>query len=218
MYSVYKLNEQGDNIQPWCTSFPIWKQSVVPCPVLTVASWSAYRFLRRHVLEGTNRTLFAPGPRIKEQCPHKRLTQTCPWVSRSLWQRCGSEVACCRVGGIECSSFFMHGTFWRKPSYLHYFHHSLASGQIIGREHNPTHQQKMGLKIYWAQHPPIRTRPNFPLSQSFPLGNFHKPFILLHQRAHRMKSTIAENQPIWSHRPQPCPTQWNYEPCHVGLP
>ena len=36
MYSAYKLNKQGDNIQPWCTSFPIWNQSVVPCPVLTV--------------------------------------------------------------------------------------------------------------------------------------------------------------------------------------
>ena len=49
MYSAYKLNKQGDNIQPWCTPFPIWNQSVVPCPVLTVASWSAYRFLRRQV-------------------------------------------------------------------------------------------------------------------------------------------------------------------------
>ena len=29
-------------------SFPIWKQFVVPCPVLTVASWLAYRFLRWH--------------------------------------------------------------------------------------------------------------------------------------------------------------------------
>ena len=47
MYSAYKLNKQGDNIQPWHTSFPIWNQYVVPCPVLTVASWPAYRFLRR---------------------------------------------------------------------------------------------------------------------------------------------------------------------------
>ena len=29
---------QGDNIQPGCTPFSIWNQSVVPCPVLTVAS------------------------------------------------------------------------------------------------------------------------------------------------------------------------------------
>ena len=47
MYSAYKLSKQGDNIQPWRTPFPIWNQSVVvPCPVLTVASWPAYRFLR----------------------------------------------------------------------------------------------------------------------------------------------------------------------------
>ena len=49
MYSAYKLNKQGDNIQPWCTPFPTWNQSVVPCPVLTVASWPAYRFLKRQV-------------------------------------------------------------------------------------------------------------------------------------------------------------------------
>ena len=49
MYSAYKLNKQGDNIQPWHTPFPIWNQSFVPCPVLTVASWNAYRFLKRQV-------------------------------------------------------------------------------------------------------------------------------------------------------------------------
>ena len=49
MYSTYKLNKQGDNIQPWRTPFPIWNQSVVPCPVLTVASWPAYGCCRRQV-------------------------------------------------------------------------------------------------------------------------------------------------------------------------
>ena len=29
--------KQGDNIQPWRTPFPIWNQSIVPCPVLTIA-------------------------------------------------------------------------------------------------------------------------------------------------------------------------------------
>ena len=37
MYSACKLNKQGNNIQPWRTPFPIWNQSVVPCPVLTAA-------------------------------------------------------------------------------------------------------------------------------------------------------------------------------------
>ena len=50
IYSVYKLNKQGENIQPWNTPFPIRNQSVVPCLVLTVASRPAYRFLRRQVM------------------------------------------------------------------------------------------------------------------------------------------------------------------------
>ena len=49
MYSAYKLNKQADNIQPWRTPFPIWNQSGVPYPVLTVAFWPAYRFLKRQV-------------------------------------------------------------------------------------------------------------------------------------------------------------------------
>ena len=49
MYSAYKLNKQGGNIQLCHTPFPIWNQSVVPCPVLTIASWPAYRFLKRQV-------------------------------------------------------------------------------------------------------------------------------------------------------------------------
>ena len=35
MFSAYKLNKQGDNIQPWHTPFLIWNQSVVPCPTLS---------------------------------------------------------------------------------------------------------------------------------------------------------------------------------------
>ena len=49
IYSTYKLNKQGDNIQTWHTPFPIWDQYLVPCPVLTVASWPAYRFLKRQI-------------------------------------------------------------------------------------------------------------------------------------------------------------------------
>ena len=49
MYSACKLNRQGDNIQPWRTPFPIWNQSVVPCPVLAVASWPAYVFFRSQI-------------------------------------------------------------------------------------------------------------------------------------------------------------------------
>ena len=48
MYSAYKLNKQGAKKQG--TAFPIWNQSVLPCLVLTIASWPAYRFIRRQVV------------------------------------------------------------------------------------------------------------------------------------------------------------------------
>ena len=38
MYSVYKLNKEGDNTLPYHTPFPILNQSTVLCPVLIVAS------------------------------------------------------------------------------------------------------------------------------------------------------------------------------------
>ena len=49
VYSAYKLNKQDDNIQPWRTPFPVFNQSVVPCLVLSVVSWPAYRFFRRQI-------------------------------------------------------------------------------------------------------------------------------------------------------------------------
>ena len=64
IYSAYKLNKQSDNIQPWQKelgiTFPVWNPSVVPCPVLTVASWLAYRFLRRHFIV----SIFFPSVKI----------------------------------------------------------------------------------------------------------------------------------------------------------
>ena len=51
MYPAHKLNKQGDNIHPWCTPFPIWKQSAFPCLVLTVASWPT-------TVKGTQNTQF----------------------------------------------------------------------------------------------------------------------------------------------------------------
>ena len=82
MYSAYKLNKQGDNIQPWCTPFLIWNQCVVPCPVLTVASWHAYRFLTRQV-----RWSVIP---ISLRIFHRKLIELITWItalynSMKLW-------------------------------------------------------------------------------------------------------------------------------------
>ena len=45
MCSAYRLNKQGDNMQPCRTPSSILNQSVVPYRVLTVASWVSYRCL-----------------------------------------------------------------------------------------------------------------------------------------------------------------------------
>ena len=60
MYSAYKLNKQGNDIQPWHTPFPIWNQSVILCPVLTVASWPSmfglvsWKYSNRSLLIGSD--------------------------------------------------------------------------------------------------------------------------------------------------------------------
>ena len=56
--------------------------------------------------------------------------------------------------------------------------------QVNSREETQLHPSTEN----WINHllnmaPPIRPRPSFPFSQSFPSGSFHKPFILFHQRA-----------------------------------
>ena len=48
---------------------------------------------------------------------------------------------------VQCAGI---STFEGGLHYCHCPHHSLASGQTTGREHSPAHQQKIGLKIYWA--------------------------------------------------------------------
>ena len=111
--------------------------------------WTLTQNWGNRLLEGTNKALWAPGPRRKRQWPHGRLTQAYLWVSRSLWRRCGLEVACCQIGGTECG-IACTGPFEGGHHYLHYLHHSLVSGQTTGKEQSSTHQQKYGLKIHWA--------------------------------------------------------------------
>ena len=43
---------------------------------------------------------------------------------------------------------------------------------------------------------PIRTRLSFSLCQSLPEGSFHKPLILLRQRADRLKTTVEHYSAI----------------------
>ena len=94
------------------------------------------------LLEGTNKTLCTPGPRKKEQCPHKRLSRTCLCVSRSLLGRHGSKVACYGIGSTEYNSKGINSSEGGHH-YHHYPYHSLASGQPSGREHSWTIDRKL---------------------------------------------------------------------------
>jgi len=76
---------------------------------------------------------------------------------------------------------------------LHYLHHSLISYQITRRDTQPHPSTENWLKDLLSMALPTRTRPSFHLSQSLPSGSFHKPLILLHQRADRLKTTVTVN-------------------------
>ena len=84
-----------------------------------------YSRLGNRPLEGTTETCAHQGPGERSSDP----TRGCPrlaCVSRSLWQRPGLKVACCRVGGTECSSTYK-GFFDGGHHYLHYLHHTNIS-------------------------------------------------------------------------------------------
>ena len=63
---------------------------------------------------------------------------------RESWQRRGSVVACCRVGGMDWGNTCL-GSFEGGYHYLHYLHHSLVNSREGKQLHS---QQKIGLKIY----------------------------------------------------------------------
>ena len=66
-----------------------------------------------------------------------------------------------------------------------------SSGQTIAK-HRPTHQQKTGLKIYWAWSCPSEKNPVFPTASPSHQEDYTS-LILINQRADRMKTTITEN-------------------------
>ena len=83
-------------------------------------------------LAGTNRTFCAPGPRRKEQWLRRRLTQTCPKVSRSLPQRHGSAWPAAWLGAL--SAVVHVGPFEGGRHYLPYLHHSLRFVMLYRRQ------------------------------------------------------------------------------------
>ena len=127
-----------------------------------------------------------PGSRSSD---HKRLTHTCLLVSRSLRQTRGSAVACCRVGALseavpalalskEVTIIFITSTIvWPQVKQLGGNTVPPINRKLDSRftEHGPAHQNKT----------------QFPPQSVSPIRKLPKPFILIHQRADRMKTTIT---------------------------
>ena len=44
-YSAQKSNRLDDSTSPWCISFPILYQFIIPCPIPTAVSWPACTLL-----------------------------------------------------------------------------------------------------------------------------------------------------------------------------
>ena len=121
--------------------------------------------------------------------------------------RWDNRVAYCRVQSTEGSSACM-GPFEGGHHYLHYLHHSMTSGQATGREHSPTHQQKMGLKIYWTWPCPSEQDSASP---SVSLSHQEPSISLLSLSKRGQFSSVAQSNSSRPHELQhtrpPCPSQ-----------
>ena len=83
----------------YAQSFPASGSGNLTLKVSGIQLQNFHRTVQR-LWEGTNKTLCAPGPRRKDQWPHKRLSQTCLWVFGSLWQWVNSGST--TLGGVYC--------------------------------------------------------------------------------------------------------------------
>ena len=88
----------------------------------------------------------------------------------------------------------MHGWDFLKEVAIIFITSTIVWPQVNNREGTQPHTSTENwIKDVLNMAPHIRTRPNFPLSQSLPTGSFHKPLTHLRQRADRLKTIITEN-------------------------
>ena len=120
------------------------------------------------LLEDTNKILHAPGPRGKEQWPHRRLNQTDLLVLEGLLWRYVLAVVHHGDGPGSISPGRCHFVWalWEVTINPTIEPADSRAGlseakQLTGREHSITHQQT-GLKFHWAQPCPQEQDPVFP--------------------------------------------------------
>ena len=110
------------------------------------------------LLRGLKQTLCAPGPRDPTETePELCLSVSCE-VTDQQWPAPGSEA-------LSAASAWV-GPFKGGCHYLHYLHHSSASGQTTGREHSTAHQQNLIKDLLSMAH---QNRTQFPPQSVSPI-------------------------------------------------
>ena len=104
------------------------------------ASLVAQRLKRPPPMRETRvRSLSREDPLEKEMAIHSSIL---------AWRSNGRRSLVVIAHGVTKSRTRLSNFTHSLTLYLHYLHHSLASGQTTVRAHSPTHQKKIGLKIY----------------------------------------------------------------------
>ena len=161
-----------------------------------VSSWSCFRWPYRGLGKQTLRRqkqnlVLHQDPWERSSNPTTdwpRLAHECPGVSGG---------AVCRqwpaAGPGALSATGLAWDLWKAVSII-FLTSAIVWSQVKQQEGTQPHPSiEDWIKDLLSMASLIRTRPSFPLSQSLLSGSFHKPLVLLHQRADRMKTTITEN-------------------------
>ena len=146
--------------------------------------------MEKQTLGGHKQNLVSTRTQKKGALTPQETDPDLPVRFRSIGRRHGSSVACCRSGALS-AAVYAWGLL-REVALVFIMPTVVWPGRTAGRDHSPAVNRKLDQRF--TEHgPAIRTRPRSLLGQSLPLGSFHKPLILLHQRADRLETTIAEN-------------------------
>ena len=154
-------------------------------------TWGTRTGLWNRLLEGTNRTL-CTRTQEKGAVPPQETDPDLP-VSVQEFSS-GSVGWWWPAAGWGALSGAVHAWDVLKEVTIMFITSTIVRPQVNNKEVTQIHPStKTWIKDFLSMAPLISSRASFPLSQFLPSGSFHKPLMLLHQRADRLKTTITEN-------------------------
>ena len=174
--------------QTWVWHKPSWRRSPLTPPY---SCQNLHRTGETDSWRAQTKSCVSQDPEQRSSEPKRdwpRLASECPSVSsRGMhqWRP---------AAGSGALSAGVHAWDLLKEITIIFITSTIVWSQVKQQGGNTALPINRKLDLRFIEHGlPIKPRPSFPLSQSLPSGRFHKPLILLHQRADRMKTTITEN-------------------------